>query len=231
MISNKQEELSVNIEEKSIKLLGIKIDNQLTFNEHISNICKKVSLKLHALARMADFVDHNKLRLLMKAFKESQFSYCPLIWMFHSRTLNNRINNLHERSVRLVYKDHDSSFEQLLEKDNSFPIHSRNLQKLATEMFKVNNNLFPSFMRSIFPATENIYNLRNNPEFRTENIRTTLYGSETLMHRGPKTWDLVRQEIKASRNLKEFIRKIKRWKPEGCTCRMCKIYIPNLGFI
>ena len=151
--------------------------------------------------------------------------------MFHSRTLNYRINNLHERSLRLVYKDHDTTFEQLLEKDNSFPIHSRNLQKLATEMFKVKNNMSPSFMRSIFPATENIYNLRNNPKFRTENIRTTLCGSETLMYRGPKTWDLVPQEIKAFRNLKEFIRNIKKWKPEGCTCRMCKIYIPNLGFI
>ena len=49
------------------------------------------------------------------------------------------------------------------------------------------------------------------------------------MHRGPKTWDLVPQEIKASRNLNEFKRKIKNWKPEGCTCRMCKI--PHLGFI
>ena len=200
------------------------------FNEHISNICKKVSLKLHALARVAYFMDHNKLRLLMKAIIESQFYY-PLICIFHSRTLNNRINNLHERSLRLVYKDHDSSFEQLLEKDNSFPIHSRNLQKLATEMFKVKNNLSQSFMRSIFPATKNIYyNLQNNPEFRTENIRTS-YGSETLMYRGPKTWDLVPQAIKTSRNFKEFIRKIKKWKPEGCTCRMCKIYIPNLGFI
>ena len=237
LISNREDELSINIQgesilcEKSVKLLGIKIDNQLTFNEHISNICKKVSLKLHALARVSHFMNNNKLRLLMKAFIESQFSYCSLIWMFHSRMLNNRINNLHERALRLVHKDNSSSFAQLLERDQSFSIHSRHLQKLAIEMFKVKNNLSPSFMHSIIPATENNYNFRNNPEFKTENIRTTLYGSETLMHRGPKTWDLVPQEIKASRNLNEFKRKIKKWKPEGCTCRMCKIYIPHLGFI
>ena len=90
LISNKQDDLSINIQgenivcEKSVKLLGIQIDNQLTFSEHISNICKKVSLKLHALARVSLCMDQDKLRLLMKAFIESQFSYCSLIWMFQS---------------------------------------------------------------------------------------------------------------------------------------------------
>ena len=237
LISCKQDDLSIDIEgksiicEKTVKLLGIKIDNKLTFNEHISSICKRVSLKLHALARISLFMDKEKLRILLKAFIETQFSYCPLIWMFHSRILNNRINNLHERALRLVYQDVASSFEQLLKRDNSFSIHDRNLQKLAIEMYKVKNNLSPCFMHSIFPGIDNTYNLRNNPTFRTENIRTTYYGSETLMYRGPKVWELVPQKIKEAGNLAEFKIKIKLWKPEGCTCRMCKVYISNLGFI
>ena len=76
-------------------------------------------------------MNQDKLRLLMKAFIESQFSYCPLIWMFHSRILNNRINKLHERTLRLVYNDQGSSSEQLLQRDNSFSIHDRNLQKIG----------------------------------------------------------------------------------------------------
>ena len=76
----------------------------------------------------------------MKSFIESQFGYFPLIWMFHSRTLNNRTNRLHERALRLVYRDSKSSFEELLEMDESFTIHHRNLQKLATEIFKVKNS-------------------------------------------------------------------------------------------
>ena len=237
LISCKQDDLSIDIEgksiicEKTVKLLGIKIDNKLTFNEHISSIFKRASLKLHALARISLFMDKQKLRILLKAFIESQFSYCPLIWMFHSRILNNRINNLHERALRLVYQDVASSFEQLLKRDNSFSIHDRNLQKLAIEIYKVKNNLSPCFMHSIFPEIDNTYNLRNNPTFRTEIIRTTYYGSETLMYRGPKVWELVPQKIKEAGNLAEFKIKIKLWKPEGCTCRMCKVYISNLGFI
>ena len=89
----------------SVKLLGITIDNKLNFKEHLTNIRKKVSNKLHGLARVSHYTSTHKLRIMMKAFIESQFQYCPLVWMFHSRTLNNRINKLHERALRLVYKD------------------------------------------------------------------------------------------------------------------------------
>ena len=106
---------------------------------HISKLCKKASLKLHDLARVSNYMSSDKLRIIMKAFIESQFGYCPLIWMFHSRTLNNRINRLHERALRLVYKNSTLSFEELLQKDNSVTIHHRNLQKLATlsHQFKI----------------------------------------------------------------------------------------------
>ena len=110
-------------------------------------------------------------------------------------------------------------------------IHMLNLQKLATEMYKVKNKLSPSFMNSIFPLSNNPYNLRNDHGFKTENIRTVSYGTETIAFRGPKTWALVPNNIKISNTLHEFKAKIKHWKPAGCMCRICKIYISNLGFI
>ena len=114
----------------SIKLLGVTIDNKLYFKEHLTNICKKVSNKLHALDRVSNYMSTHKLRIIMKASIESQFQYYPLVWMFHSRTINNRINKLHERALRLVYKDDQYTFQQLSDKDNTVTIHHRNLQKL-----------------------------------------------------------------------------------------------------
>ena len=216
---------------KSIKLLGINIDNKLCFNEHISEICKKVTLKLHALSRISHFLSTEKLRTVMKAFIESQFEYFPLIWMFHSRTLNNKINRLHERALRLAYKDSKATFEELIDMDKSFTIRHRNLQKLVIEIFKVKNNLSPSFMKSIFPDSHNPYNLRNGPEFKTSNVHTVSHGTETISFRGPKTWSLVPDDIKNAKSLSEFKAKIKQWKPERCTCRICKVYIANLGII
>ena len=120
----------------SVKLLGITIDKKNNFNEHVTKICKKVSAKLHALARISNFISHDKLRLLMKSFVESQFSYCPLVWMFHSRALNNCINKLHERGLRLVYKDLHLTFDELLRKDGSFTIHHRNCRNLQLKCIK-----------------------------------------------------------------------------------------------
>ena len=142
LVTNLDDDISITIEEEtikgsnSVKLLGVNLDNKLNFNDHVSKLCGKVSLKLHAFARISPFMSKDKLRLILKAFIESQFGYCPLVWMFHNRTLNNRINRLHERALRIVYRDPRLSFEELLELDNTFTIHHRNLQKLATEMFK-----------------------------------------------------------------------------------------------
>ena len=73
----------------------------------------------------------------MNAYFTSQFDYCPLVWMNHSRTLNNRINGLHKRALSLVYSDFSLSFTELLEKDESVTIHHRNLQTLAYEILKL----------------------------------------------------------------------------------------------
>ena len=105
------------------------------------------------------------------------------------------------------------------------------MQKLVTEIFKVKNNLSPSFMKSVFPDSLNPNNLRNGPEFKTSNIHTVANGTETITFRGPKTWSLVPENIKNSQSLSEFKAKIKLWKPEESTCRICKVYIANLGFI
>ena len=92
------------------KLLGITIDNDLNFSEHVTNLCKKVNSKISALARVSPCMAISKARIVMKAFVSSQFSYCLLVWMNHSRTLNTQINRLHEKSLRIVYKDKITSF-------------------------------------------------------------------------------------------------------------------------
>ena len=88
----------------SQKLLGVTIDSNFTFEEHINNLCRKASQKLHALSRISHYLSPNKKSILFKTFVTSQFNYCPLVWMCHSRTLNNRINNKHVRALRIVFK-------------------------------------------------------------------------------------------------------------------------------
>ncbi len=84
---------------------------------------------------MSTYMDSNKLRVLIRSFVISQFQYCPLAWMFHSRQLNIKISKIHERALSIAYKDYESNFETLLERDKSVTIHAKNLQTLAIENF------------------------------------------------------------------------------------------------
>ena len=160
------------------------IDTNLSFEKHISNICQKAGNKLFALPRISAYLCTDKLRLLMRAFVTSHFQYCPLAWMVHSRKMNSKINRLHERALRIAYKDYSSSFATLLEKDRSVTIHEKNMQLLMTEMFETINNPNPSFMNEIFLLRNPPVNLRNTSPYLVPRVHTVNYGTETVRYRG-----------------------------------------------
>ena len=87
----------------------------------------------------------------------SQFGYCPLIRIKHNQILNNNINRIDERALRIVYRDKKSTFKELLEKDNSVTVHVKHLQVLLTEMHKVQNKCSLEIMNKFFPINEAIY--------------------------------------------------------------------------
>ena len=72
----------------TVDLLGITIDKNLKFCEHITSLCKKGNQKLHALACISKYLSRDKMKIVMKTFIQSQFNYCPLVWMFCNRTHN-----------------------------------------------------------------------------------------------------------------------------------------------
>ena len=86
----------------------------------------------------------------MNSFIESQFGYCPLVWMFCSRSINNKINRIHERALRITYNNKSSSCQGLLGKDNSVTIHHRNIRTLAIETFKVLHGHSPPLLNKVF---------------------------------------------------------------------------------
>ena len=154
---------------KEQKILGVIIDNKLNFKSHISELCKKTSQKV----------------VIFNSIITSQFSYCPLMLVFCSRTSNGMINKLHEGSLRIVLNDYSSNFNILLENNNDISNHHRNIQALLIEVFKMKNELAPPIIESILNKRFNTYNLRNFQEFATERKRTVWYGLETFSYRYP----------------------------------------------
>ena len=108
LLTNSTQEIQINIGEIAIfnikcELLGIHFDNKLTFEPCVRSLRKKASQKLNAYARIAYSLKFEQRKLLLNAFITSQFSYAPVVWMFHNRKLNNHINRIYERALRIAY--------------------------------------------------------------------------------------------------------------------------------
>ena len=123
-------------------------------------------------------------------------------------------------------------FEALLESDGSVSIHHRNIQLLALEMFKVLKNETPEIMNEVFPINRSgTYNLRAQRDFYSRRIHTVHFGEDSIAFLAPKIWDIVPTEIKEAGSIAQFKKRIKKWIPIDCPCRLCKKYVPNLGYI
>ena len=151
--------------------------------------------------------------------------------MNHSKSINKKINNLLERALRLIHCDHSSDFQELLQRDNSVTIHQKNIQALSIMMYKVVNHIPPTIVSEIFSFSNVNYNLRSGSQFHQPSANTVWNGQETISYLGPKIWSMVPEKMKQKSSLFAFKREIKQWVPDNCRCRICKNYLPRIGFI
>ena len=151
--------------------------------------------------------------------------------MCHNRTTNRKINRLHERCLRTIYNDKQSSFKMLLEKDSSVSIQDKNIQCLATEMYNISNEPSPPVVSNIFTQqNSHPYNLRLNSQFSRPAVRSVFHETESISYLGPVIWDILPDSYKNLPNFSVFKNRIKKWKPKNCPCRLCKTYISRVGF-
>ena len=94
---------------------------------------------------------------------ESQFKYCPIVWMFHSGRTNNKINRLYERALRIVYDDNVSTFDRLLTMDKPFCIHHQNIQRLLIEIYKALHDISGKSLKELLVKRESTISLQSKP--------------------------------------------------------------------
>ena len=145
--------------------------------------------------------------------------------MFHSRGLNNKINRIHERALRIRYNDESSSCRELLTKDRSV-IHYRNIRVLAIELYKMMQEISPPLLNEVFVPRQSKYELRRNNFLVRRRVKPVRYGTKSISSLAPKRWEILPNEMKNLDNLQIFKAKIKKWVRVKCPCRLCKIYLP-----
>ena len=226
--TNTEEEICLNISgtliksTKTVKLLGVTLDKDLSFAKHISNLCKMANSRTFALLRIRNYIDITKSRLIYNAHIRSCFQYCCLVWMFCSKGCDNKINQSHKRGLRAVYQVYHYSLEELLVLDGSASIHTSNLRSLMTEVYKSINHLNPQFMWNLFELKEVPYSLRGGNKLVLPPTKKITYGLYGLIFRASLIWNNLPSEIKESINLIDFKQKIRKWFPNICGCRLCR---------
>ena len=117
------------------KILGVTIDNNLSFDEHIINIYKTANKKLNTLSRINHYMKQNQKEILLPSFIISHLSYCPFIWLFCSKKSTKKINTVHERSLRIIRNDYESLYPLLLEETHQIIFHQRCINSLTIEVY------------------------------------------------------------------------------------------------
>ena len=138
---------------------------------------------------------------LNNSFLLSNFNYCPLIWIFCGKRCNKEINRVHKHALRALLGDYESTFECLLTKNNEIAIHTKNLQKLMTEIYKSLNHESPSFMGESFLQREPTCDLRIKNTLQIPPTKTISFGINSLAFRGSILWNAIRDK---------------------CSCNICK---------
>ena len=148
-------------------------------------------------------MDIAKQRLLMNSLFTSKFNSCPLMWMFHSRGLNNKINYLNERCLRILYSNNISFFVHLLDRDKDFN-SCKNFQTLVLEMFKVAKNFSASIVSEICEKRNNVCDLQNPFEFVLPKDHSVFHGTESISYLVPQIWSMVPLEMKTLTTINAF---------------------------
>ena len=204
-----------------VELLGIEIDFKLNFNKYLAKICKKAGGQLNTICRYNKFIDLEEKRTLIESFVQSNFNFCPLVWMFTSLKSVRKIEAVQKRALRILLNDYTSDYNTLLNMSKKSNVVTRIHRILAREVFKTLNDCNPEYMKTIF-----VKNLRENSrrpnDLQRQGFRGITYGQNSLREVGAQIWNKLPENFKSAPSLINFKNLIKTWSDFRCSCKMCK---------
>ena len=192
-----------------VRLLGVEIDRGLKFDLHISDICKKASRQINAIMRLCYTLDTDVKEKIYSAFIKSTFSYCPVVWMFSSKGNIKKLERLQCRALKFVYCDFDSSYSELLQRNNEMSVHSYLEYALCIEVYKCLNNLNPDYLCSLFERKPQTYNMRDNYKIVQKKFNKIFSGYHSFTYYGAKIWNGLPIKLKSIETINDFKKQLK----------------------
>ena len=205
--------LKVDIEEieqtRLLKLLGVNIDHQLSFSEHVKFISVKSSPKIGGLLRLKNLIPEKAKLHIFKTSILPHLTYCYLVWHFIRSSDKRKLERLQERGLRAVFKDKCGSYDELLSKAKLPTLYNRRLQDVATLMFKVKHGICLTYISDLFNQQRNQYSLRNS-DFVIPRFNAVTYGKHSIKYLGATLWFRLPRDIRNETNLNLFKKLIRQ---------------------
>jgi len=212
---------SISLEEH-LKILGVHLDNQLSFKEHINILLKKAYAKITALRRLKRLVPANILLLLYKSFVLSHFEYCNSLLIGVNKTLKKKLEDANHYGLRTILNmGKNSDYESLLKIANMNSLEHRRIEQSLTIFFKCFKEDGPRYIDNLFKPRITPYNLRNSGV----NVEQSPYNSKFL-HSSfsfiiSRIWNRLPASVKNARNVASFRSLLKKQYFTGCQCNNC----------
>ena len=205
----------------NIKVLGVTLDSSLKYDTHISNLCSKASIQINAMKRIGKYLNTDCRISMYKSFISSNFSYCPVSWMFCGKQNSDKLEKLQERALRFVFSDYTSPYSDLLKHGNFLSLSALRIRYLAIEMYKCVYDINPPYLNELFIGKDTRYNLRDSNRLQQPEFETVRYGFMSFRYYGSKLWNALPTQLKASENLHHFKKNITQW----CLSGKCDVFI------
>ena len=190
------------MESDNLELLGVTIDCGLNFNLHISNVCKKASPRIGVIMRLRNLIPTEAKLHLFKAAILPHLTYCHLVWHFCRASDTHRLERVQERGLRAVFKDKQSSYQQLLVKARLPSLYNRRLQDICILRYNI-SNLYPRTICDMFLTNSHTYNLRQK-DFYQPSFNTVTHGKHSIRYIGPRLWSKIPSKERSAASLKQF---------------------------
>ena len=207
--------------QSEIDVLGVCIDDDMNFNSHVNNVCKKAGKQVSALQRLTGVLDHKSRMAIYQSFVMANFDYCPLVWFFTSRSSISKLEKIQERALRFVLKDSVSCYDELISKAKMDAFRVSAVKKMATEVFKILNHISPGYFENYFQKARNPYNLRDNNKLVQPMKLTTSHGIKSFQYYGAHLWNSLPTDIKSAVSISQFKGLIRKWSGPDCKCSVC----------
>ena len=208
--------------EPIVKLLGISIDCKMSFDYHISILCRKAGRQLNALKRLSKSMNKETRFTVYRTFIMSNFDYCACVCHFCGVSNNTKLENIQKRALRFVLNDDTSDYEGLLEKAGSNTLLIFRLRSIAIEVFKCVKKMSPSYLHDMYQSKSIKYEMRDSERLELPYFNTYKFGFRSLKYFGAKLWNSLPIEMKTCVTLSEFKKLIKSWNGFTCNCNHCK---------